>query len=114
MAKILREGDVIELKEGHTVYDKGLRASGEVALPKDFAGEYVVYKTAFNGGGTGHGRFDVYPNGHHVYCEKLYEPHMGIRVDFYQTGSFTAMIKDIEPVGFARLEWVPQGGKADD
>ena len=48
----LKEGDVIVLTEEHA------------PLP---CGRYVVVKTAFEGGGTGHGPDDAYPDGHHVY-----------------------------------------------
>src|SRR4030042_5752874 len=108
---MLKEGDIIELKEGHTVYAdipehfaysnrKGsfkltrheARIRGQFAY---LAGRYVVYKTTNDGGGIGHGPGDVYPDGHHVFCERLEDR---IKVDFYQTGSFTAMIEHIEPV----------------
>lgn len=66
-------------------------------------GRYVVYKTTTDGGGTGHGPHDVYPDGYHVFCERLAD---GVRVDFYQTGCFTAMIEEIKPVGKAeRSKW---------
>jgi hypothetical protein len=58
-------------------------------------GEFLVVKTKLEGGGTTMFN-DVYPDGHHVFCKKLnvdgtYED--SIEVDFYQTGSFTAMIE---------------------
>lgn len=84
MAK-LTEGDIIEIKEGHEVYahvpmhflysnkkgsfktDRGhVKIAGELSY---LAGKYVVYKTSIDGGGTGHGPHDVYPDGHHVFCE---------------------------------------------
>ncbi|MCP4101413.1 MAG: hypothetical protein GY750_08315 [Lentisphaerae bacterium] len=120
---MLKEGDVIEIKEGHRVYAdvpehfvysnrKGcygltyhdITVGGEFAY---FAGKYVVVKTSLEGGGAGHGPHDIYPDGHRVYCVKadLYAHDRTVKVDFYQTGSFTAMIEDIEPIGRARLEW---------
>lgn len=119
---LLQEGDIIELREGHNVYadvpkhflydnregDFSL-ARGDVTISGELAylaGRYIVYKTACDGGGTGMGPHDVYPNGHHVYCERV-DDH-GVRVDFYQTGSFTATIQDIEPVGRATRKWVVQ------
>lgn len=65
-----------------------------------YAGEYEVYQTLSNGGGYGGGGFCPdsvpYPNGWHVYCHKVDNP--SVKVDFYQTGCFTAMIEDIEPI----------------
>jgi len=116
---MLKEGDVIELKEGHNVYadvpehfvysnrqgvfnltHSEITIGGELCY---FAGKYIVTKTVSDGGGTGHGRGDVYPNGHHVYCVKADDK--SVKIDFYQSGSFTAMITDIEPVGTAKLDW---------
>jgi len=116
---MLQEGDVIELKENHKIYadipnhfvyanrrgDFSL-THHEVVLDKQFdylIGKYIVYKTTFDGGGTGHGPHDIYPNGHHVYCVK--EDDRTIKIDFYQSGCFTAMIKNITPIGKAKLQW---------
>ena len=69
-------------------------------------GKYIVYKTTFDGGGPDGGmsyNSNAYPDGHHVFCRKL--DGSGSVVDFYQTGSFTALIADIEPVGSAELCW---------
>ena len=62
-------------------------------------GEYKVISTTCDGGGTQNGpnaRGERYPDGHHVFCKKTSEPYT--EVDFYQTGCFTAMIVDIEPI----------------
>lgn len=63
------------------------------------SGEFVVIKTLSDGGS--HGGHDDYPDGHHVYCKKLkddaFDPD-GLEVNFYQSGCFTAMIKDIKPI----------------
>lgn len=63
--------------------------------------EFVVIRTAFDGGGTGHGPHDVYPDGHHVFCKALkngkYDKN-GIEINFYQSGSFTCMIENIIPI----------------
>lgn len=117
---MLQEGDIIELKEGHEVYAdvpqhflysnrKGsfAIAHGEVEIGGELSylsGRYVVYKTTHDGGGTGMGPHDVYPSGHHVFCERLDDP--SVKVDFYQSGCFTAMIKNIEPVAKAVRRWV--------
>lgn len=116
---MLQEGDVIELKAGMKVYANipehfvyGNRKGSfslthhDVILGGEFeylCGKYIVYKTTFDGGGTGHGINDVYPDGHHVFCMKADDEN--IKVDFYQSGCFTAMIENIEPVGKATLKW---------
>ncbi len=64
-------------------------------------GEFVVIRTTSDGGGTGMGAHDVYPNGHRVYCKRLRNGDFdenGTEVNFYQTGSFTAMITKIKPI----------------
>lgn len=118
---LLQEGDVIDIHEGYTVYadipmhfvsstyrgDFSLThcaasVAGELSY---LAGEYVVVKTIVHGGGTGHGPHDVYPDGHHVYCESVAG---GRKIDFYQTGCFTAMIEDIKPHGRAVRSWVKE------
>lgn len=116
----LQEGDIIELKEGHPVYadvpkhfeflnEKGnfSMTHAKITIGGDldyFAGRYVVTKTAFDGGGTViFGPGDVYQDGHHVFCTSLDGKER--RVDFYQSGAFTAVIKDITPVGKAKLTW---------
>lgn len=118
MSKLI-EGDVIEIKAEHKVYayvpehfvygnKKGCFDLTHTAITINdefsyFEGKYIVVKTAFDGGGTGHGPHDVYPDGHHVFCVK--EDDDKVKIDFYQSGSFTAMIEDIEPVGKASLSW---------
>lgn len=118
--KLLEEGDVIELTSKHTVYAEVPKhfvysnCRGDFSLTHTEArlwegnfdylrGQYVVVKTSFGGGGTGHGGHDVYPDGHRVFCEKT--DGSKHRVDFYQTGCFTAMIPEIEVVGRAALKW---------
>ena len=64
-------------------------------------GEFLVTNTKFTGGSTDMARGDVYPDGHYVTCQRLkngkYDEN-GTVVSFYQSGSFSAMIKHIEPV----------------
>lgn len=65
---------------------------------KKYLGEYVVYQTSKEGGGTGHGPNDVYPDGHLVKAIKLNNGKFdkrGLKISFYQTGSFTAMNEDV-------------------
>ncbi len=72
-------------------------------------GEFVVIDTAFTGGGTGMGPHDTYPNGHEVTCKRLvggeYDAN-GVEVSFYQSGCFTAMIKDIEPLRKMEMRFI--------
>lgn len=117
---MLQEGDIIELQEGHKVYatvpmhflyynKRGVfdqTAKGDVVIGGELAylaGRYVVYKTSHDGGGTGHGPNDVYPSGHHVFAERLDDP--SVKVDFYQSGCFTAMLPDLKAVGKAVRKW---------
>jgi hypothetical protein len=120
MAKdLLQQGDVIELRGGHEVYadvpehfiftnrvGSWALTHSKICIGGHFAylaGRYVVVLTTHDGGGTGHGPHDVYPSGHHVWCEKLVRDiDSPVRVDFYQTGCFSAMIEDITPVGTAK------------
>jgi hypothetical protein len=92
---------------------------GEPKLGLDtsfIAGRYVVTSTSIRGGGTGMGPHDVYPDGHHVDCQLLMQQGFDLprramskkyplRVAFYQTGCFTAMIPDIASIGRAKAEW---------
>ena len=117
----LKEGDIIELREGHEVYTdlpentvysnrKGSRVlthayakiKGSLAF---LAGRYIVTHASFDGGGCGHGAYDVFPSGYHVFCVADKDPSR--RVDFYQSGCFTAMIPSIEPIGRATATWAP-------
>lgn len=118
--RLLSEGDVIELREGHKVYadipehfvyanrQGSFKLTHHEATISEqliyLAGRYVVVKTTSDGGGTGMGPYDVYPNGHHVYAERA----DGTKVDFYQSGCFTAMIENISPVGSATRKWTEE------
>ena len=116
---MLQEGDVIELNDGmkvyamvpeHFVYSNrrgslklthhDVKIGGELDY---LAGKYVVTKTIMDGGGTGRGPHDVYPNGHHVFCVNIDDENT--KIDFYQSGFFTAIIENIEPIGKAKLKW---------
>ncbi len=117
---LLKEGDIIEIREGDTVYTNVPKhfvydnRKGDWSLTKSninidhqflyLAGSYVVTKQVEDGGGTAHGPHDVYPAGHHVYCKSL-DHETEIELDFYQTGSFTAMIPDRVVIGHAELIW---------
>jgi len=89
----LTEGDVIELDASHKL--------GKIGI-------FVVYKTTLDGGGTCHGPHDIYPDGHHVFCEQLCLTDLHApkaTVDFYQSGFFTNMLKNIKPIGKAVRVW---------
>lgn len=120
----LKEGDVIRIEKGMRVYaevprhflysnTKGDYAMGHGEIKADgeleyFAGDYVVLKTAFGGGGSGMGPGDHYPDGHRVWCESTEKPTR--KIDFYQSGCFTCMLPDIKPIGRAKLTWVMEKG----
>lgn len=58
--------------------------------------EFVVEYVALEGGGSGHGPHDVFPDGWHVLARRLkadgsYDPQ-GEVVDFYQTGCFVNVV----------------------
>jgi len=66
-------------------------------------GKYVVVEAKLHGGGTGHGPHDIYPDGWHVVLEKM--DNDWVKVDFYQSGSFTCVHRDVEVVGNAKMTW---------
>ena len=117
MMNKLKEGDIIELKRGNRVYTQFpkhfiyKRSKGDWSLTSHVVeigsyngatdyllGTWVVVRTSFEGGSKGH---DPYPDGHRVFCEKL-DSEINIECNFYQSGNFTAMIKD--PVVIGRAE----------
>ena len=124
MEPILFENDLIELKEGHSVYaelpahfqgrvgnfdtldDETLIVIGKPIGPEGarmdtsfFKGYYLIHHEIIDGGGQGQGAGDVFPSGNHVFADKVvgkFDPP--IRVSFYTSGHFTAMIQDILPI----------------
>lgn len=65
--------------------------------------QFVVENAQMQGGGTGHGPGDVFPDGWYVQARKLdetgsYNPN-GELVQFYQSGCFTGLIPEVELVG---------------
>ena len=61
--------------------------------------EFVVIATTLNGGGTGHGPRDVFPDGWGVYAKRLapdgqYDPD-GEEVFFRQSGCFSNLLYDV-------------------
>ena len=77
------------------------------------AGEFVVTKTKFGGGGTGMGDHDIYPDGHEVFCKRLiYGKYneLGDEISFYEDGCFnTTVKKKIIPI--RRMEMVERSFK---
>lgn len=120
MGKLLEQGDIIQLTGEHKVYAqvpehlvysnrKGCfdLVTADVKLNGEFSylqGQYLVVKTEKTGGGIWYGPHDIFPDGHKVTCKMT--GGMEHIVSFYQTGAFTAMIRDIEPIGKAKLEFV--------
>lgn len=116
MKRTLKEGDVIEITHEHTVYadipehfayanrsgvfDKTAHTDVRIKDAPWLAGTYVVTSTSRDGGGMASD--GAFPDGHHVWCRRK----DGVRVDFYQSGCFTAMIEDISPTGRATMDWV--------
>lgn len=114
--ELLSRGDVFLLKDGQRVYMKRLGFSDlEVVVGKPTAhqeyqrdedrkylatvehpippaGEYRVTRTSYGGGGTAMGPHDVFPDGHRVYAKPVNADDP--LISFYQTGCFTAMIKN--------------------
>ncbi|MEN6549982.1 MAG: hypothetical protein ABFE07_28395 [Armatimonadia bacterium] len=117
--KDLRVGDLIELEAGQQVYFdveerfvyQNTPRSRKLTHTEAVVGEphgpppglYVVTRTGMEGGGTGMGPHDVFPDGWHVDCEKFDDP--SVELDFYQSGCFTAMIKNVKVVGKCRRRW---------
>lgn len=115
----LAEGDVIQIKIGNKVNAKVPKhflysnrrgdfslSSGTVTIDDNFsylAGKYVVVRALMNGGGTGHGQHDVFPDGWHVYCKSLDNEN---EINFYQSGCFDTLNTDVEVVGKAEMTWV--------
>lgn len=75
----------------------------EIMYTYDYVGDYVVTSAIFTGGGGGMGMngYESYSDGWKVYAKKLKNgkwDDKGLEISFYQSGSFTAMIKRKIPV----------------
>jgi hypothetical protein len=66
-----------------------------------FIGEYIVVSAYEESSSSGHGRGDDYSGGWRVECKKLnndkYDSN-GLEIYFFQSGCYTAMIENIEPI----------------
>jgi len=116
---LLQEGDVILIRKGMEVYTeipqvlvypldeqddpwKLVQEFVKVERHLSFlVGRYIVVKTTMDGGSNQ--SLDYYPDGHHVHCVKV--DNANIKISFYQTGCFNGIIKDIKPIGKAKLTW---------
>lgn len=102
-AHLLRTGNYFCLNVGDSVYarvpEKRIYNNGRedetahgmivISDSDKLDGYYIVSLAQFDGGGSdGYG--SNYPNGWHVYAEKVSD--RTTKVDFFQTGSFTALI----------------------
>jgi hypothetical protein len=75
---------------------------------KKYIGEYVAYQTSEDGGGTGNGPNDIYSDGHLVKAIKLNNGKFdkkGLKISFYQTGSFTAMNEEVKVLRTMKMEF---------
>ena len=61
---------------------------------------FVVEKAQMQGGGTGHGPHDIYPDGWYVEARRLNEDNSynpdGELIKFYQSGCFNCLIPEVE------------------
>ncbi len=77
----------------------------EVGAYDESRGEalFVVVTACLDGGGEGHGPGDTYPDGWHIKARRLNDDGTynsnGEWIDFYQSGCFTNLIREIEIVG---------------
>lgn len=96
----LKKGDVIELKNGMTVYS-GISTSLKKTAGTDIpAGEYAVIEAGSTGQGSGYdGSVDaavIYPDGYKVVCKKMKDGKYdgeGTEIHFYQSGCFSVVIQ---------------------
>lgn len=134
----LEAGDVFILKKGHQIYmelpehfvydnrrgvfDQFAKTEVVVGVPKGgmntgwLAGRYVVISAHTQGGGTGHGPNDVYPDGLYITAERFPTKDSSIadggnkrwKIYFYQSGCFTSMIEPgkVEKLGKAKVKYV--------
>lgn len=120
MSDLVQVGDVIRIKSGmkiqgnipkHFAYSNKpgdfsltktvFKVSGQLSY---FEGDYIVTNTTMNGGGTGHGASDVYPDGWEVKAQKVDDE--GVEITLYQSGCFIHTNTDIEVVGKSEKKWV--------
>jgi len=115
MSEFLETGDVISILKGMKVYTEvpnklfnpntkfskrteqiviEIGYPNKVVDTHQFEGEYIVTRTALQGGGQ-RGLHDSYPDGHYVVCKQLKDgvyDEDGLEISFYQSGCFTVEI----------------------
>lgn len=118
--RLLKVGDIIKLKKGdkiymdipnHFIYENSLGdwknfsnievVIGHLSCLRNYDSswllekELLVVKTKMDGGSQGH---DAFPDGLHVYCVVISDVSDNmkewIKVDFYQSGCFSAVIEE--------------------
>jgi len=105
-------GEVILPYRGKDEQGREFKPSGfgNLKAPKNKDLEFVVEKTAFEGGGTGHGPHDIYPDGWHVTARQLNSDgtyNSGNKtIEFYQSGCFIDTIKEVPVVRKMRITFV--------
>ena len=120
----LQTGDVFNMKKGMQAYlmlpecqvysntpdsQKLTETNRTLDAKSKFIGEYVVIRTSYGGGGTGHGDNDVYPDGHRVYAQKLNKQgkysDKGLKLNFYQSGCFNAMNTEVPVIRTMKMSF---------
>lgn len=76
---------------------------------------FVVERAELDGGGTGHGPHDIFPDGWYIKARRLnddgtYNPN-GELIQFYQSGCFTGLIPEVELVGKMKQIFVEEESK---
>lgn len=84
-------------------YTNKAQVGDVIIIDEKKALEYIVIRAELEGGGTGHGPHDIFPDGWHVKARKLkpdrsYNPKAKT-IDFYQSGCFTNMKEKVKLVG---------------
>lgn len=79
--------------------------------PSRAKAKFVIEIANMEGGGTGHGLGDVYPDGWHVYARRLnadgtYNPN-GEVIHFYMSGDFNCKVvaEDVQVVGKMHMQF---------
>ncbi|MDO8558991.1 MAG: hypothetical protein Q7R84_01540 [bacterium] len=80
--------------------------------PSRTTAKFIVETARMQGGGTGHGPNDIYPDGWHIQARRLnkdgsYDPN-GEVIHFYMSGCFTNIVepKDIKVVGKMQMMFI--------
>lgn len=107
--KFCKIGDVVEITKS-TIEE--LKLSFFPGIDKWRKGLYVVESVGMDGGGTGHGPHDVYPDGWCVQARRLKDSkydEKGRVIEFYQSGCFSNLLKNVSIVGKMKRTFVWPG-----